>query len=199
MALTVAQGALVRLIWTVSGTPVALNVVGIKRTAGTAVDQSFADAVGLFVKNSFTASGLTAAIGSSVALAQVGVRDVNTASQPEHLDANPAVPGAAAGALLPPQVALCVTLRTALAGKEYRGRYYQFGYTAGSLTAGGACLQAHADLTRAFIDQLRTTLSTNGLPLQVMSRKLNVGSAVTLVQVRDAVFDTIRKRAVPGV
>jgi len=199
MPLIVSQGCLVRLVWTLNGTPAAVNVLGIKRGTGVAVDQAFADAVGLFIKGAFTASGMDDKVSTAVALASVGVRDINTPSQPEILDTNAASPGTAVGSLLPPQVALCITLRTALAGKEYRGRFYQFGWTATSLTPTGSCVPADAEVCRAWINQIRTTLATNSLPLQVISRKLNVGNAVSSVVLRDPIFDTIRKRAVPGI
>jgi len=199
MALIVTQGVLVRLIWGVGGQPTAVNVMGGINT-GAAIDQGRANSIGAAIKASTAgASGLHQIMGTTVSLLNVGVRSIGAPSQTEFLDAGAAVPGTATGNLLPAQVALCITLRTALAGKSYRGRFYTFGFTATSLTPGGLCSTVVGDQARTAVEGLITALATSQITPAIISREKSLASPITLVNLRDYRFDTIRKRAIPGI
>lgn len=197
--LIVPNAALVRIVWSRAGLPYAINVLGFRKIGAITVDQSLADAVGGVVKAAFTSSALAGQISNEVTLASVGVRDISSGNLPEFVDSAAGVPGTAASIMLPPQVALCCTLRTAQAGKSFRGRYYQPGYGVASNVAGGLAGSASRTTLEAFISALRTNLVANGLQMAVVSRLRAQTTDVTISLVRDAQWDTIRGRATAGV
>ena len=200
MALIVPQAALVRIIWTLGGQPFAVNVLGCRKTGATVIDQALANTVGASIKASFTSSGLAGgAVSTTVGLANVGVRDISSAANVEFIDGGASVPGSVGDDVLPPQVAYCVTLRTARAGKSYRGRVYLPGFTKGQSTTGGTVTAAARDFAAAFLNDIRTDLPATGLSLAVVSRKNLTTELVTLAQGRDLVWDTIRGRATAGI
>jgi hypothetical protein len=199
MPLVVPQGALLRLIWTRGAVPSAVNVYGVINTGNVAITQTLTNTVGAAIKAAFTSSGQAAVIQSQVALAQVGLRDVRTANMPEFLDVAAAVPGTDATEILPMNVSLCVTLRTARAGRSFRGRSFLWGYTETSNVAGAVASSAAQTAAVAWVNAIGTALSNNGLGLAILSRHLSAVNAVTAVQLRDGVWDTQRKRAIPGI
>jgi len=58
---------------------------------------------------------------------------------------------------------------------------------------------AAGDAARLFVENCASTIATAGFTPAVLSRKLGTGLAWALVQRRDDVWDTIRKRATPGI
>jgi hypothetical protein len=197
--LVIANGMLVRLIWTRSGSAYAINVVGALNASAVAVNQALADSLGSAVKSAFTSSGFAARVSSTVSLSQVGIRNIAQANQAEFLDAGAAVPGTAAGAILPPQIALVLTLRTALAGASFRGRVYLPGWTEDSNNTSGACDSAPGGNARDFVIAIASALTAAGLQMAVLSRSRLVGTPITSVVLRDFAWDTVRKRATAGV
>lgn len=199
MPLIVTSGVLVRLVWSSGGLPFAVNVLGGTGVAPASVNQAFANALGSAIKGQLTTSGHVLNLHTSTALANVGVRSVGIANQPEFLDAGGPVSGGTAGKLLPPQVAQVVTLRTALAGKSFRGRVYLGGFADGSLTAQGTQDPGSASAGVAFVTGIQTAFTSNGLTLAIMSRKSNVGTPVTLIMSRTNTWETQRRRATIGI
>jgi len=199
MALVVPQGALLRLIWTRGAVPSAVNVYGVINTGNVAITQTLTNTIGAAIKAAFTSSGQAAVINSQVALGQVGLRDVRQANMPEFLDAGAAVSATDATEILPMNVSLCVTLRTARAGRAFRGRTYLWGYTETQNVAGAVASAAAQTAATAWVNAIGTALSNNGMGLAVLSRTLSQVNAVTSVQLRDGVWDTVRKRAIPGI
>ena len=197
-ALVVPQAALVRIIWSMSGQSYAVNVIGTRKTGATVIDQTTANSVGAQIKSAYTSSGL-AGLNTNIELATVGVRDISSASNVEFMDSGAAAASTGVGASLPPQVAYCVTLRTARAGKSYRGRVYLPGFGVSQLELGGTAVAAVRDNSVNFLNALRTGLPSNGLSLAIVSRKLSSTELVTSVQGRDLVWDTIRGRATAGI
>ena len=197
--LVVPQGALLRLIWTQGGVPAAVNVYGVINTGNVAITQTLTNTVGAAIKAAFTSSGQANQISATVSLSQVGLRDVRTANMPEFLDAGAAVPGVNAGDLLPLNVSFCTTLRTARAGRSFRGRSFLWGYTETQSSATGTAVAGVLTTAVAWVNAIGTALSSNGLGLAVLSRSTSQVTAVTSVQARDAVWDTMRKRAIPGI
>lgn len=197
--LVVPQAALVRLIWTQGGTQYAVNVLGARKTGAAIIDQAAANAIGAAVKGALTSSGALPIISNTVALATVGVRDISSPNNVEFTDSGAAVPGTAAGALMPPQVAYCVTLRTARAGKSFRGRFYFPGWAVTANAANGTAIASVQTNGVAFITNVRTALPAQGLTLAVVSRKNASTEVVTTEQGRDLLWDTIRGRSRPGI
>lgn len=187
------------MIWSNSFGAYAVNVLGGRKAGAATIDQGFANTLGAAIKSALTSSGQVAQIGTLITLTSVGVRDISAPSLPEFMDAGAAVPGTAAGNLLPSQIAMCFTLRTAKAGKNYRGRSYLSGYTVGALTAGGAAVAGVGTAGVAFLTAIKTAMTTSGLAMAIVSRELHTTEDVTLIQSRDATWETQRRRAIAGI
>lgn len=204
-ALTVAQAGILRLLWSQGGVLSAVNVLGVVNAGNVAITQALTNTIGTAIKSALTSSAYGTKVATVVSLANIGLRDIRTANQPEFLDSGAAVAGTAAGDLLPPAVSFCVTLRTAFAGRSFRGRCYLWGYTEASNNATGGLVAATAEV--AFVTAIKSALVASSLDLGVLSRPgvhSNGPSAgfvtpVTTVIARDLVFDTQRRRALPGI
>ena len=199
MPLVVPNAALCRLIWNNGGVPSAVNVLGVVNNGNTAITQTLTNTVGAAIKAAYTSSGFAALNNTAISLANVGLRDIRTANQPEFLDAGAAVPGTSANGLLPLNASLVVTLRTARAGRSFRGRVFTWGWTIASNTSSGTAVAGSLTSAKAWIDAINTALAASGFALGVVSRTTSQINQVTVTQVRDAVWDTQRRRAVPGI
>lgn len=216
----VANAVQVRLLWLIQ-TETAFNVLNFRATSSVVVNQALADSLGTQIKPSFAAqwAGHVAA-GSS--LQKVGVRDLRVANQAEYVDSGAAQNGGAAADALPPQDAVVVTLRTAKAGRSYRGRVYLPGLSELDNTSAGVTSTAANTAAAAFINDIASRLQPLGLFLAVLSRphdqvvitavtthsdgtttsrvlshetaKTGEINDVTLVQVRNARTETQRRR-----
>lgn len=203
--LVVANAAQMRLIWSVGGTLYALNVMGVVNSTAVAITQALTNTIGAAVKSALTSSTLGSQIHTTVALANVGLRDIRTANTAEFLDSGAAVAGTATGDLLPPQTALVITLRTAQAGRSFRGRVYLPGFAESVSTAAG--IYAGTTHGVSFITAIKSALVTSGLDLGVLSRpnaeatppRAGFITPVTSIVIRDNVWDTQRRRAIPGI
>lgn len=202
--LVVPNAAQMRLIWSFGGQLYAINVLGVVANA-VAITQAITNTVGAAVKTGFASSALNAALYTGVQLVNVGLRDVRTAHQAEFLDSGAAVTGTMAGDALPPQIALCITLRTAQAGASWRGRVYLPGFAEAFNAGGGTANSGTAAV--AFVTAIKSALTTSGMDLGVLSRPntavnpLLTGfiTPVTSIVCRDLVWDTQRRRAVAGI
>lgn len=203
--LVVANAAQLRLIWSLGGQLYAINVMGVVNTGNIAITQALTNTLGTGIKAALTSSGHGAELHTTVALANVGLRDIRTANTAEFIDTGGATAGTSATDVLPLQTALCVTLRTALAGRSFRGRTYLCGYTEATNTAAGVKSSTTSAVT--FITNIKSNLVTVGLDLGVLSRprvapltpSAGFITVVTSIVARDAVWDTQRRRAIPGI
>jgi hypothetical protein len=206
-ALVVPNAALVRLIWTAGGPPYAVNVLGAHNISGTAVTQAACNAIGAAIKTALATSGLNAQLSTLVSLNSVGLRNINVANQVELLDNAAGASGTAAGDMLPPQIAFCLTLRTALAGRSFRGRMYIPGFAESASAGMGVAVAGVGTAAVAFGNAIMAAMSAQGLPLAIVSRpapdrvppSAGFVTEVTSVVSRDLVWDTQRRRAVPGI
>lgn len=198
-ALVVNNTVQIRLIWQLSGSDFAVNVMhAIKDNPLGTADQGAADALAADLQALYVPSAMRGLIHPTVALARVGVRDLDTPNNPEFLAPLTGTTGNAATDILPLNVALCCTLRTDRAGGSYRGRYYQTGFTEGNNTAGLAGPTVVTGL-QDWVTRIQTAMGDNGYQLSVASRKLGESNAVTSIIVRDNRWDTQRRRIVPGI
>lgn len=207
--LQVPNGVQIRLLWSIGGTPWAVNVLGARNDAQVAVTQAMADSLGTAIKGAFgTTGGIGSHIGATTTLEKVGVRNVNVVSQPEFLDAGAAVPGTSAVKTLPPQVALVITFRTALVGPDNRGRMYLGGFDEASSDGATANADTVTDAL-AFGNAIKNAINGVGLVHAILQRALPQRTdangnvlpprpantvPITVVQMRDARWDTQRRR-----
>lgn len=204
-SLVVPNAGVLRTLWAQGGVLTAINVYGVVNSGNVSITQALTNTIGTAIKSSFASTTYNAALGTAVSLANIGLRDIRSANQPEFLDSGAAVNGTAAGDLLPPQTALCITLRTASAGRRFRGRTYLWGFTEAVNSAAGAAVGVTVAVN--FVSAIKSALQASGLDLGVLSRPnpnanpLNPGfvTPVTTIVTRDLVWDTQRRRAQPGV
>lgn len=203
--LVVANAAQMRLVWAKSGSLYALNVLGVVNAGSIAITQALTNTLGTSIKSALTSSGLGAMLHTTTTLVNVGLRDIRTANTAEFIDSGGPVAGTATGDALPPQVAFCVTLRTAQAGRSFRGRVYCCGY-AESVNSVDGTFGGGLGST-SFIVAIQSALVANSLNLGVLSRPRPTApipsagfiTPVTSIAARDVVWDTQRRRAIPGI
>lgn len=173
----------------------AQNVLHYLVPSGYTVDQSAADAIAAFVSGAWTqAGGIQDEVSNQVKLASVGVRDIREQSQPEFVSGLEVV-GASSVAMVPKQCCVVATLRTALAGRSYRGRIYWGGFVVAAIPLDGSiktAIQTAVELTTSTL--MSTTIGSDLLVLGVASRSLLETTPVTAVEVRDNVWDWQRSR-----
>ena len=90
--------------------------------------------------------------------------------QVEFLDTGAQASGVGVTEPLPAAVALCVTLRTAGAGKRFRGRIYVPGWSEAQNDANGLTASTASTAAVAFINAINTGLTPSNLALGVLSR-----------------------------
>lgn len=203
--LIVPGAAQMRVIWSVGGQLYALNVMGVVNAGGIAITQALTNTIGTAIKAAFTSTAFVGQIHPSVALANIGLRDIRSANQTEYIDTGGAVAGSGTGDLLPPQTAFCITLRTAFSGRSFRGRTYLPGFSEVFNSATGTVASAGGAI--AFVSAIKSSLVTSSLDLGVISRpapdatppRSGFITVVTSIVARDLVWDTQRRRAVPGI
>jgi len=105
---------------------------------------------------------------------------------------SPALAGTGSGAALPPQVAVCVSLRTALPTRAGRGRFFLPAPIVTVSSAGRIGSTPRGQILAAAEGMLQS-LSDSGYPAVVYHRNDLTTTSVTTVKVGD-VFDTIRRR-----
>lgn len=198
-ALVIPQGVLVRLIWAQSTIDTAVNVLGALNPSSIAITQGLTNTIGTAIKAALSTSNLDINLSSTVELRTVGLRDISVPNQAEFLDSGAPHSGTVAGDILPASVSYCVTLRTALAGRSFRGRYYQWGFTEAQNGAGGVPVSAVQTSTVAFVTAVGNALQSNGLTPAVLSRKLLLGTAWSSPTGRTLLWTTQRRRLIPGI
>jgi hypothetical protein len=146
----------------------AINVLHAIATGGITVNQALANTLGAAIKSAWTAN--MAPLCASANLTRVGIRDLRTANQAEYLDVGALVPASGVGDALPGQIAVCVTLRTAQAGKSFRGRVYLGGWSEAENDTTGNTVQAASTAAVNFISAVSSAMTASGLTLAVASR-----------------------------
>lgn len=158
----------VRLIWLVGG-EICINVLNFSATAAVVVNAAFANLVGGHIRAAFTAQWASHC-ATTTTLSKVGVRDLRVPNMPEFQDTAAASAGIGTSDGLPSTNAVCVTLRTAKAGRSFRGRVYVPGAAEVENTAGGVQSTATGTAAAAFINAIITNLQPDNLTMAVMSK-----------------------------
>lgn len=205
-SLVVPSAVQLRLHWTMNGVD-CFNVLGGAVAGGFTASQAIANALGTAILGRFTSSGLAALCATTTSLISVGLRDIRVANQPEFVSVAAAVPGTGAGNPLPNHVAAVVTLRTALAGRSFRGRAYFGGFIVAENTAAGAIVAALNTALVSFVTGAQTDMAASAITLGVVSRPFagaagppvrparpGVVTPVTGIIARDTKWDTQRRR-----
>ncbi len=200
----------VKFFWALHGL-LAMNVIDCRVAASFAPNTSIANIVNTGLVNAITSSGLIGHLASTTVWNATGLLDRRTEGNATITSTNAAIAGTAPGLPLPAQNAVCITKRTARAGKFFRGRTYLMGFAADSLEADGLIPTAIGTACTSFMTTAASVLSTNGLQPAVHSphypeRPSHVVGALPLPEhpesltdvisweLRDRVWDTQRRR-----
>lgn len=206
-AVVTTNAARVTLVWALSGTEYAVNVLHYDVGGLGTITQAHADDLAAEVSAAFSAAGSWQDIaGTVVTLARTTIRDLRTLNRPE-FSSVVGVAGSAASNLLPLASSLVVTLRTALAGRSYRGRVYLPGATEANNSATGNADTLAIDAADDFITRLdAVTLQGTEVVLAIRSavadgvaRNPAILTPVTSHAVRDNIWDVQRRRAYAGI
>lgn len=165
----VPQGAEIKLYWAIGG-QLAINVIGARVVGSQTFNQALADALGSGIKAAFS-SQLAVHYATTSQLVRVGVRDLRNDNQPEFRDTGAAVAGTAPTSEgMPASVAQCVTLRTAGAGKSFRGRVYLSGWAEVANGPNGTQVTAAGTAGVNFVAAISSSMVSNGLQMAVLTR-----------------------------
>ncbi len=205
--LVLASAVVVRIGWSFNGV-LGFNVLGGSVGGGFANSQAHANALATAIAVSLTSSGLKALLATTTELLTVGIRDVRTANEVEYSgDAGPVV-GTGSGDPLPNELAAVVTLRTAKAGKSFRGRSYFSGAIVAESDASGHIVAGFNTAIVAFMTAVQANMGTEGITLCVLSRPRYANllppldiqtyggnlTPVTSITARDTQWDSQRRR-----
>lgn len=198
-SLVIPDTVRVSLVWALTGVEFAVNVIHYIVPPGQVVSNATATDLANDIQNPFVSGALDTFISEEVDLSRITVRDIRTANLPE-FGATTVAPGTSASQVLPLQIALVATLRTALAGRSYRGRFYMPGFAENANLADGTCDGAASSALETWLTAISSpTVQGNLWSLAVMSPTLGESNPVTAIDVRDNVWDTQRRRSYPGI
>lgn len=206
MSVTIGSAMQARLIFSRGGADAAVNVMHFRIDSLFLVNQAAANAFASSVDTLIVTSGYAGLMPTTDALARITLRDRRSANAPEFVGIVGRV-GTNVTEALPGANSVVVTLRTALAGRGFRGRVYLGSWCEAANAVSGVIAPATITAAVAFIQGLRNpTISgvpatlavahqvANGLPLE--PGQLN---DVTAHLVRDNQWDTQRRRNTPGI
>ena len=171
-------------------------------------DQALANALFTSIAAALPASGLASLLADTVILESISIRSLNSANQPEFVGTGTPVGGGGVGDMLPLSVAACVTLRTAQAGKSFRGRSYISGFTETQNDANGRISTAANTAAQSWVQQIVGALGTHNMGMAVLSfardaatipaktvvAKPGFGNTVTALLVRNTKWESQRRR-----
>jgi hypothetical protein len=169
----VAKASVVTAIlhWTYHGIP-ALNVIDCRVSAGYAPNQSLVNTLNTAIIGAITSTTYGDTQASTSVYTGVGLRDMRTIGQAEILSTNGTHAGTGVLPALPTQVAMCITKRTALAGKFFRGRIYFGGFIQSANNVDGTINDPTALVVVNFATAMAGALTTNSLIPAVHSAAL---------------------------
>lgn len=171
----------------------AVNVMHVRQDAPATATLAELETLAQVVEDDWW-DGIRSAIAANVILNSIVVSDASgeTALSFEDVVGEAGTEGTTQ--VLPMQLAMVLTLRTALNSRSGRGRIYQTGFTEVANTSAGFIVSTtRTDITNA-MGAFITGLDTAGYALGVYSRLLDVFNPVSAVTI-DSRWDIQRRRA----
>jgi len=179
----------VGILWFLEGGRSAFNILYGRYGGGFTPSSSIADSILTTLTTGAGWTGLASFLATGTLIGGVHLRDVNSANQPVITNTVAGQAGTSASAALPNEVALCISLRTALAGRSGRGRTFIPGYATNALGAGNIVAAAARTATDTWAtSNLRAAMSSNGLTwvLGLPARQEYMGATGTTHPARSA-------------
>lgn len=201
----------VRVAWTLPNTKTVFNVMHASVAGGFSATAPVAEAIRAAIVASAAWTAYKANVNSGVNLAFVDLRDQRSANLPLVQSTGAATPGTGAGTALPPGDACVVTLRTANAGRGFRGRVYLPGLDSTALAAGGVLAAGTVTNTQSFVQAIQAALTGQSMTMAIaqparqaytsnrtnrvfVARAANM-QTVTSIVTRNNIVDHQRRRA----
>lgn len=209
-AIVIPNCVQVRLLWSLANGKAAVNVLHGQVAGGFAPTVTIADSIFTALKAAAGWTSWKARVNTGISLVGVDLRDLRSANQPLIASTSAASAGTGAGTALPPGDALCVTLRTAGAGRGFRGRVYLPGLDSTALAAGGVAAAGAVTDSTAFLTAVQTALGTVSITLAIAqpARQAYTGDTgashpargaatqpVTSITTRNNIIDHQRRRS----
>ena len=199
------------LRWELANSKVVHNVLHGRVAGGFSATATVAEAIRTALTSGTGWTNHAANLHTGTSLLGVSLRDLRGPNLPLVDSTGAAAAGTGGGESLPPEVALAATLRTAQAGRGFRGRVYLPGFATGALNTDGTATIGAIGAALAFVQHVQAAMAASGLTLGVAqparaaytSPKTGAAFAaraaniidVTSIVVRDGVFDSQRRRS----
>jgi hypothetical protein len=158
----------VDMVWNLASGKQVKNVLHGQVAGGFNATAAICQAIyaALIASGSWTA--WAAFVHSTAQLANISMRDLRTANMPLVSSTGAATAGTGAASALPPGTALIITLRTAQAGRGFRGRVYLPGLDSALLTAATGAASAAANTAAVnFVTALQTAMTASAVTLSI--------------------------------
>lgn len=208
----ISQAVQVRILWS---DPIRnfMNVCHAVWAASGPLAPGVGDTLFTALKGSAATTAWMSLLPTTTVLTGVDVRDLRVQNAPLLPSTSAGVPGSVAATFhpLPPQSSMVVTLRTASAGRAFRGRVYLGGLSNAVDDGTGRILPAANAAAVAFVQAVNAAIVSSGGTVQgILQRALPERPAhgggtlparpgaivpVTAWQSRDNVYDTQRRRS----
>jgi hypothetical protein len=198
----------VRLRWLFNNTT-QYNILHGQYTIAGPLSPNIAENIFSAIKANAAWTTFAGHLATTMGFAGVDVLDLRSPNIPPVSSTSLISPGTGTGAALGPQNSTVMTLRTAFTGRSFRGRTFLFGYTVAATDANGHIVaQVNTDAV-AFMNAVQAAMSAQAITLAIRSpalpsRPSKPGGTlppkdftitpVTLIQARDTVWDTNRRR-----
>lgn len=157
----------VRLLWSLPNARTAVNVLHASVAGGFSPTSTIAEAIFTAIKAAAGWTSWKARVNTGISLAGVDLRDMRSYNQPLVASTSAASAGTGAGTALPPGDALVVTLRTANAGRGYRGRVFLPGLDSSALAAGGVAAAGTVTDSAAFVTAVQAALTGQSMTMAI--------------------------------
>lgn len=171
-------------------------------------DQTLANALFTGISSVFGTSGLGPLLSDLAILESITIRDLHVANSAPITSTGTPVGGGGTGDMLPLNTAAVVTLRTAFAGKSFRGRSYITGFTEAVNDVNGRISTAANTAAVAFVQGIVGQLTLHGMGMAVLSFPRDaktipaktrpafagMGNTVTGLQARTTKWNSQRRR-----
>lgn len=205
----ITNAAQMKVFWA-NGTRSWINVVGILGAPGLPlqITQANVDAMFTALKANSLTTTFMGLCPTTTSLTKISVRDLRSANFNELTSTGTALAGTGTGDVLPLNLACCITLRTQLAGKSFRGRVYVSGMNELQNDATGRIVPAAATAAQGLVAAYSQCMSviTGGtavlsfardaktIPAKTIAAKSGFANAVTATESRNLKWESQRRR-----
>ena len=198
----------VRLLWQ-GASRAFLNVLHAQYTLAGPLNPNIAETIFSALKTDSRVTTWLSELPTNTVFTGLDVRDLRNSNNPLIPSTSLAAPGTAAGAPLPPQTCMVITLRTASAGRAFRGRIYLGGLSTAAQDTTGHIVTTVAANAVAFVNAIQQAFLAQSMTLAIGQKDLPARPGhggttlparpanvvpVTSVLSRDNIFDTQRRR-----